>query len=123
MCYCGNNQFFELCCQPLLLNQTFAQSAEQLMRSRYSAYVVANANYLIDTTHLSKRHLFSKKSILQWAKENEWLRLEIVLSEEKRVVFKAFFKDNQGNEIEHYEDSIFDILGDKWYYVSGTFNE
>ncbi len=121
MCYCGNNNSFEECCGLLLSGKKVATTAEELMRSRYSAYVVANATYLIDTTHPKNRHLYSKKAILQWAKENEWQKLEILLSEEKRVVFNAYFIDSQGNEIVHYEDSVFAFFGTKWYYVSGVF--
>lgn len=122
-CYCGSLHPLENCCMPLLKGEKEATTAEALMRSRYTAYVLANAKYLIETTHPKMRHLYSKKSILQWANENQWLRLEIVYSEEFQVVFRAYFKDKIGNEQEHYEHSMFEILGNKWYYLSGTFEE
>lgn len=121
MCYCGNDCSFEECCNLLLTGKKEASSAEELMRSRYSAYVVANANYLINTTHPKHRYLYSKKSILQWSKENTWLKLEVVLAQEKRVVFKAYYIDNSGNEVIHYEDSNFEVFGDRWYYVTGLY--
>lgn len=122
-CYCGSDLTFDLCCQPFLDNKAIPDSAEKLMRSRYSAYVVANARYIIDTTHPKTRHFHSRKAILQWSKENTWDKLEIILSEANRVVFKAYFKDSGEKKQIHYENSLFEKLGDKWYYVSGTFEE
>lgn len=122
-CYCGSDLSFELCCQPFLNNKAMPDSAEKLMRSRYSAYVVANAKYILDTTHPKTRHFHSKKAILQWSKENTWEKLEIILSETNRVIFKAYFKDSDENKQIHYENSLFEKLGDKLYYVSGNFEE
>lgn len=122
-CYCGSDLTFELCCEPFLNNKVIPDSAEKLMRSRYSAYVVANARYIIDTTHPKTRHFHSRKAILQWSKENTWEKLEIILSEVNRVVFKAYFKDSGEIRQIHYENSLFEKLGEKWYYVSGTFEE
>lgn len=120
-CPCGSKRALEHCCMPLLKGKKQPATAEVLMRSRYTAYVLANANYLIDTTHPRMRHLYSKKSILQWASENEWLRLEIESATDVEVVFRAYFKDPSGQEHQHYEHSTFAFLGGKLYYVSGTF--
>jgi len=123
MCPCGSAIALENCCLSLLKGEQFAQTAEALMRSRYTAYVLANATYLVDTTHPKMRHLYSKKSILQWASENQWLRLEIEYAAALQVIFRAYFKDKDGKEHQHYENSTFELLGDKIYYVSGTFEE
>lgn len=120
-CPCGSEYTVEQCCMPLLKGKQQPATAEALMRSRYTAYVLADANYLLDTTHPRMRHLYSKKSILQWAKENQWLRLEIESATELEVVFRAYFKDSSGQEHQHYEHSTFAQLGEKLYYVSGTF--
>ncbi|MEK6509662.1 YchJ family protein [Myroides sp. C4067] len=122
-CYCCSGNAYSECCEPYVTNTKAPSTAEQLMRSRYTAYALANAIYIINTTHPKTRHFHSKKAILQWAKENTWQRLEILVSEESRVVFKAYYKDAEGNVCEHYEDSLFEMLGGKWYYVSGTFKE
>jgi len=106
---------------PLLKGKQQPATAEALMRSRYTAYVLANANYLIDTTHPRMRYLYSKKSILQWASENHWLRLEIESATDLEVVFRAYYRDSGGQEHQHYEHSTFAFLGGKLYYVSGTF--
>ncbi|MTG97528.1 hypothetical protein GJV76_05165 [Myroides sp. BIT-d1] len=123
LCYCGSEMTYENCCGRFLSAKEKPTTAIELMRSRYSAYVLANAKYIIDTTHPKVRYQHSKKAILQWAKDNVWLKLEIVSSGESQVVFKAFFMDQQGVEHEHYENSLFEKLGDQWYYVSGTFKD
>lgn len=123
MCPCGSGILSETCCLPFLKRAQYPITAEALMRSRYTAYVLANATYLIETTHPRTRHLYSKKSILQWAKENQWTQLVVEEATAFTVTFRAYFKDQNGEEQQHSEHSIFESLGGKLYYVSGTFEE
>ena len=53
------------------------------MRSRYSAFVLANGDYLMATHHKSTRPIKEKKAIVKWAKSVQWLKLEILESLEK----------------------------------------
>ena len=46
---------FGACCGPLHDGTEFADTAERLMRSRYSAYVVGDVDYLLATWHPSTR--------------------------------------------------------------------
>ena len=69
-CFCGSDKPYSRCCGPIIKGTIQATSAEKLMRSRYSAYVMAAVDYLIDTTHSSQRGNLSKKEIEQWAKGN-----------------------------------------------------
>jgi len=80
-CPCGSGTAFNQCCQPYHLKVKAAPTAEALMRSRYSAFVVADADYLYETTHLSKRKNHSKSAYLNSAKNTKWLKLEIVFSD------------------------------------------
>ena len=92
------------------------------MRSRYSAYVMAAVDYLIDTTHVSLRANLVKKEIEQWAKTNNWLRLEIIYSDTFIVEFKAYFRDRNGKKQVHHEKSTFVFENGSWYYVDGAFD-
>jgi SEC-C motif-containing protein len=47
-----------------------APTAQALMRSRYSAYVIVASQYLIDSIHISQRANYSKTEIEAWAKES-----------------------------------------------------
>ncbi|BBD09151.1 SEC-C motif domain-containing protein [Desulfovibrio ferrophilus] len=44
-CPCGSGKEYTACCEPII-NGTPAPTAEALMRSRYSAYVVGNIDYI-----------------------------------------------------------------------------
>ena len=45
-CPCGSGEEFALCCGPLHAGQRMAATAEELMRSRYSAYAVGDMDYV-----------------------------------------------------------------------------
>ena len=49
LCPCGSQISLSNCCLPLLSGQTHAKTAEQLMRSRYSAHVLLQIEYLWQT--------------------------------------------------------------------------
>lgn len=121
-CFCGSQSTFTACCGPVIKGTHPATSAEQLMRSRYSAYVVAAVDYLIATTHKSKRGKLSKKEVEKWAKTNTWLRLEIVHSTTFIVEFKAYFSNRQPPLQVHHERSTFVYEDGKWFYLDGVFD-
>lgn len=120
-CYCDSGEPFSDCCQPYILGIKKTPTAEALMRSRYSAYAVHNADYLWDTTAPKERRNHSKANILEWAKSNQWLKLEIINSTETTVEFKAYFLDYNLQAHVHHEKSFFVKEGGKWYYVDGEY--
>ncbi len=119
LCYCGSELLFEQCCKLLITKQTQAATPEALMRSRYSAYVIGDVKYLLDTTHPSVRKYHNKNDILAWATQNKWNRLEIVQSQGNYVSFKAYYTDAFGQEHTHVENSYFEKFASKWYFVEG----
>ncbi len=120
-CYCGSSIYFENCCQPFIENKQFPSTAEQLMRSRYVAYVLQKADYLLETTHRSVRKFHNKKHILNWAKSNHWLKLEVINATETTVEFKAYYIDDQLIAQRHHEKSNFLFENGRWFYVDGVF--
>ena len=120
-CYCGNLLAFENCCQPIINSFKKATSSEELMRSRYSAYCTQAADYLVATTHISTRKLHKKEDILNWAKSNNWLKLEIISATQTTVEFKAYYLDESLNAIVHHEKSSFVFENGSWFYVDGIF--
>lgn len=120
-CYCGSAESFDLCCNIYISGLEKAPTALALMKSRYAAYATHNADYLLETTHDSERKYYSREEILKWATSNQWQKLEIILSTETTVEFKAYFKDeNNINQI-HQEFSTFKKEKDSWFYVDGKF--
>jgi SEC-C motif-containing protein len=122
-CYCNSDKGFENCCEPFLKSVMIPENPEQLMRSRYSAYAIHNANYLIKTTHSLERKHYSKTEILEWSKSNTWIKLEVIKAYENIVEFKAFYLDHKLLAKVHHEKSTFKQENNIWYYVDGEFFE
>lgn len=125
MCYCNSEKNFEECCKPLIKGEQKAKTAEQLMRSRYSAYVVADINYLLNTHHATTRPTKERKAILKWAKSVKWVKLEVLhthkgLAGDKEgfVEFNAYYFDMGKMECIH-ENSYFVYENKQWYYKLG----
>ena len=121
-CYCGNSLSFESCCAPFIKGIQKPATAEALMRSRYSAYATGNADYLIETTHISTRKFHLKSDILAWSKNNQWLKLEVLASTETTVKFNAYFLDENLKAQIHKEYSFFKLENGNWFYVDGEFS-
>ncbi|TDD74396.1 YchJ family protein [Flavobacterium caseinilyticum] len=120
-CYCGSDKIFQDCCEPIIKGIQKAPTAESLMRSRYSAYATHQADYLLETTHISERKYYSKSDILNWATSNQWLQLEIINATENTVEFKAYFLDSKRQKQIHHELSTFKFENGSWFYVDGQF--
>ena len=120
-CYCGNSIAFQDCCEPYIKGIANTPTAEKLMRSRYSAFATGAADYLVNTTHISKRILHNKKDILTWSQSNTWLKLEVLNSTENTVTFKAYYLDENLKAQVHYEHSTFKLENGKWFYVVGEY--
>jgi SEC-C motif-containing protein len=120
-CFCGNPVSFQDCCEPYIKGIKNAPSAETLMRSRYSAFATGAADYLVNTTHISKRRLHNKKDILTWSQANKWLKLEVLASTETTVTFKAYYLDYELKAQIHHEHSTFTFENETWFYVDEAY--
>lgn len=120
-CYCGSTSSFENCCQPFINGILKAPTAEALMRSRYSAFATAGADYLVATTHSSTRKFHKKSDILNWSKSNQWIKLEVIEVAETTVKFKAYYLDYQLKAQIHEEFSTFAFENGSWFYVDGKY--
>ena len=81
-CYCGNSESFSSCCELIHDNIFKAKTGEQLMRSRYSAFVLANGDYL-QKSHSKENKPNAKelKELIRWTKSVEWFKLDILKTE------------------------------------------
>jgi uncharacterized protein YchJ len=80
-CPCGGGQTFGACCRPYLVGEAAAETAEQLMRSRYSAYHQGNIDYLIATHHPTQRYAGQRAAILQSTARTTWLGLRVLATQ------------------------------------------
>lgn len=120
-CYCNSQKSYKDCCEVYLKGSQKAPIAETLMRSRYSAYVTHQADYLMATTHVSQRSLHSKEDILLWATSNQWQKLEVLKTTPTTVEFKAYYLDQNKLPHVHHECSTFVQEDGIWYYVDGKY--
>ena len=118
-CPCGSQLEFDICCKPYLSLLHMAPTSEALMRSRYTAYTLHNADYIYNTTLPSERKYHNRADVLTWAKSNTWLKLEILYASETIVEFKAFFMDETLRAEVHHERSVFVQLDGIWYFKDG----
>lgn len=121
-CPCGSGQAYAACCRIFIDNGVLPATAEQLMRSRYSAYVLAREDYLLRTWHGSTRP--ANLGLLE-AGPVKWLGLKILRCEaggrgdrEAIVEFVARYQVNGRAERLH-EASRFLCEAGQWLYVDG----
>lgn len=123
LCHCGSALPFESCCQPFHLGEAFATTPEQLMRSRYSAFVTAKASYLLSTHDPDTRQGLTEQALKQSCEESDFIGLQILdappfQQDEGEVEFRAWYR--QGKEIlALWERSQFRRIDSRWYYHSG----
>ncbi len=118
-CPCGSGNSLETCCLPVIRERA-ALTAEQLMRSRYTAYVIQDDEYLKDTWAPEHR-----PAQLQFDQNQKWLGLKIKNTaaggqndETGMVEFVARYKiDGRGHRL--HEISQFRRENGNWIYVSG----
>lgn len=126
LCPCHSKKKYEECCRRYHLGK-LADNALDLMRSRYSAYALKLADYIIATTHPKNAQYFDdkekwRKEILQFANSTDFENLKILDfikgEEESIVTFTAYLK--RGNlDITFTERSYFEKMGEKWLYKKG----
>jgi len=110
-CPCGSRYSVADCCQPVIEHDT-AGSAEDLMRSRYSAYVLGNWDYLHASWHPDTRPSSLSPT------NTHWLGLHIIKASIDTVEFIASFKEGTKIMLLH-EISNFQCIRDHWRYVDG----
>lgn len=127
LCPCQSQRTYADCCQIFHQKTAFPETAEQLMRSRYCAYVLQNIDYIIETTVPTQQHLLNQNAIAQWSQSAQWLGLTVhqhissIKPHHAQVAFSAFFAEN-GTTHEHRELSAFvQIQSNKrWYFIDPT---
>jgi SEC-C motif-containing protein len=88
------------------------------MRSRYTAYVKSAVPYLRESLAPEARGDFNEAEVREWAKQSEWLGLQILAAKGNTVEFVAKYKA-EGRVLEHHEVSTFRKANDRWYFVDG----
>lgn len=119
-CPCGLGFTYTDCCGPMIRGVGSADTAEDLMRSRYTAYTKKNWDYLVQTTHPSERP--GLENFSRWEDGIRWKKLEIHGTRkgsrddvEGEVSFVAYYTED-GEEKTLQETSKFLKEDGRWYY-------
>ena len=127
-CPCGSQQLLSACCARLHAGQQLPASAEQLMRSRYSAFALNLTDYIVQTTTPAQQAVLDVAAIDDWSKQNNWLGLIVHSAKNSgnkhaQVEFSAFFKPKSPMDAaqqEHRELSGFVLIDKRWYFLDPT---
>ena len=124
-CPCQSGQTYAACCAPLHQGARQAVDAEALMRSRYSAYVRCDIDYIVPTTVPAQQVLLDGDAMRQWSAGTQWCGLEVLQhwpragKHHAEVEFKAWFDTAQGRQY-HHERSAFVCIAQRWYFLNPT---
>lgn len=96
------------------------------MRSRYSAYVLGEIDYLIQTTLPAQQAGLDRAGIQLWSQQSQWLDLTVESEQSLPgkpphglVTFVARWQDAHG-EHSHRERSAFVQHAGRWYFIDPT---
>ncbi len=116
-CPCRSGEKYDACCGRFISHRACAENAQQLMRSRYSAYVLSDADYLMETWHADYR-----PADLQLDSGIQWLRLDVISfsqqQDEAVVEFEALLLVDGRVDALH-ESSRFLREEGRWLYTPG----
>jgi SEC-C motif-containing protein len=120
-CPCGTGLPYAECCGRLHAGTATAATAEQLMRSRYSAFAVGDRAYLLATWHSATR-----PRALELDAGVHWTGLDVVattggslLDPDGTVEFRASYSVAGRTGAQH-ENSRFVREGGHWRYLDGV---
>jgi SEC-C motif domain protein len=124
-CPCGSGKTYERCCEPFIRGEGHPETAEQLMRSRYSAYALQEIPYIHDTIHPDFREDWDEEGALKWSKSSVWNGLEIIQTkaggpadDQGTVEFIARFS-MEDDRLQHHELAAFEKVAGRWYFKDG----
>jgi SEC-C motif-containing protein len=117
VCPCGGARYAD-CCGPFIEGRNVPRTAAELMRSRYTAYVLEDEDYLRTTWHSSTR---PTGAIVQPG--TRWLGLEVRRHEEEggkaTVEFVARCRIEGRGQRLHESSRFVRELG-RWFYLDGS---
>ena len=124
-CPCGSGKTYAACCKKIISGEKKAETPEELMRSRYSAYAKAEIDHILNSTHPEQRESNDREEIRKWSEKSEWLGLEIIRCErggkedqDGTVEFIARYADH-GVNLEHHEIAEFRRDNGEWFFYDG----
>lgn len=148
LCYCQSGRKFNECCASFIQGERLPGSAEQLMRSRFSAYCQGSAQamqYLAESYHPITQPDNPVSEIAAFAKAAHFIRLDVIHASEDSALPEQLRQIGVGSaagQQELYatvhfkvqfilhdklhlleEISRFIRISHQWFYLDGTLTE
>ena len=90
LCTCGYRKIYAQCCEVFILRKKLPETPEQLMRSRYTAFTKADADYMqFSMKEGALGEEFNLEEVRAWALSVQWKELKIL---------KAYLDKNNSNK-------------------------
>lgn len=128
-CPCGSDKTYPQCCELIHLKKKSAQTAEDLLRARYSAFVKGKIDFILDTHHGKTKKEVNIKEIQEWSTQSAWKGLEIVQKEagdpedsQGLITFCARYQSTSSDTApdkieEHWENALFEKEDGEWKFL------
>lgn len=124
-CPCGSGKALAECCGPILEHARKAETAEQLMRARYTAYATCDIDFLYASSGKDVQAEFDPEASRRWAEGSKWLGMQVLATEkggaeddEGVVEFIASYAV-KSTTFEHHERSLFQRVDGEWKFIDG----
>ena len=125
-CPCDSGLTYSACCEPIISGRKDAINAQELMQSRYTAFNLANVDYLMRSHSVKTRPVKERKNIERWAKSVVWIGInnsEYTKTERPRMKQAMWslrrFTSKTGSRNKFMKNHSFHRENGKWVYVSG----
>lgn len=121
-CPCGSSSSYKICCGPYHLGNLFPPTAEALMRSRFTAFVMNKPRYIFQTWHKDTRPTLEsiRNSTTLKFTSLKVVNKDLGLADDDigTVTFVALYKE--GEEILEFKElSSFKRVDKRWVYFKG----
>lgn len=123
-CPCDSQKNYLVCCEPYITGKQSPETPEALMRSRYTAYTMADINYIKESMRAKALIGFNEADAKRWARRVVWISLNVIRTaienpDRGHVEFEARFVEGSRLKAIH-EKSDFIRENGRWYYTGGT---
>jgi len=123
LCPCGSGDTLNDCCSPYIDGSAQAASAEILMRARYTAHTLGTMPFILKTHHPATRTDIDEAATAKWARESEWMGLEIINVDAGgaddtagKIEFIARYRDGAKRRHAHHEVGVFEKYHGQWFF-------
>lgn len=123
ICPCGSEGSYENCCLPVIQGKRSAQTAEELLRARYTSFVKGELDFIRTSHHSRTRDQMNWEEAAEWSKNSKWLGLKIHQIEAGKktddkgtIIFEAHYHA-EGKDHQHLEKSFFEKENGEWRFL------